>query len=196
MKTKITLVALALISVVGASLALSRANDKTEKATVANSVYDFTLKNIDGKEASLAQYRGKVLLLVNVASRCGLTPQYEGLEKLYLKYKDRGLVILGFPANNFGAQEPGTNEEIKTFCSLKYNVSFPMFSKISVKGDDIHPLYKYLTDKETDPAFAGEIKWNFNKFLVGRDGKIIARFEPKVTPESPEVTQGIEKALE
>lgn len=199
MKRKITLVALAVVSVVGISLALGRANHRTENAmaaTMANSVYDFTLKDIDGKPASLAQYRGKVLLLVNVASRCGLTPQYEGLEKLYLKYKDRGLVILGFPANNFGAQEPGTNEEIKTFCSLKYNVTFPMFSKISVKGDDIHPLYKYLTDKETDPEFAGEIKWNFNKFLVGRDGKIVARFEPKVTPDSPEVSQGIEKALE
>ena len=197
MKTKITMIALAVVGATVLSIAaLSRANDKTETATVTNSVYDFTLKDIDGKEASLAQYRGKVLLLVNVASRCGLTPQYEGLEKVYLKYKDRGLVILGFPANNFGGQEPGTNEEIKTFCSLKYNVTFPMFTKISVKGEDIHPLYKYLTDKQTDPEFAGEIKWNFNKFLIGRDGKIIGRFEPPVKPESPEVTQAIDKALE
>ena len=196
---KIKLVGIALVVIIAAVfgvVALSRANDKTETATVANSVYDFTLKNIDGKETNIGDYRGKVLLLVNVASRCGYTPQYEGLEKLYLKYKDRGLVVMGFPANNFMGQEPGTNEEIKTFCSLKYNVTFPMFSKISVKGDDIHPLYKYLTDKQSDPQFGGDIKWNFNKFLVGRDGKIIARFEPAVKPESPEVMQAIERALE
>src|SRR5438094_295082 len=136
MKTKITLLAIAVIAVAVLSVAaLSRAHSKTENAMtapVANSIYDFTLKDIDGKEASLSQYHGKVLLLVNVASRCGFTPQYEGLEKVYLKYKDRGLIILGFPANNFGAQEPGTNEEIKTFCSLKYSVTFPMFAKISV----------------------------------------------------------------
>ena len=197
MKRKIALIALAAIGAAGVSVvALSRANNTMEAATVANSVYEFTMKDIDGKDTSLAQYRGKVLLLVNVASRCGFTPQYEGLEKVYLKYKDRGLVILGFPANNFMGQEPGTNEEIKSFCSLKYNVTFPMFSKISVKGDDIHPLYKYLTDKQSDPQFGGDVKWNFNKFLVGRDGKIIGRFEPAVKPESAEVTQAIEKALE
>ena len=197
MKRKITVIALAVIGAAVVSVvALSRTNDKMEAATVANSVYDFTMKDIDGKETNLAQYRGKVLLLVNVASRCGFTPQYEGLEKVYLKYKDRGLIILGFPANNFMSQEPGTNEEIKTFCSLKYNVTFPMFSKISVKGDDIHPLYKYLTDKQSDPQFGGDVKWNFNKFLVGRDGRIIGRFEPPVKPESPEVTQAIDKALE
>ena|SRR5947209_4594484 len=197
MKTKIALIGLAVIGAAVLSIAaLSRANDKTETATVANSIYDFTLKNIDGKDTGLAAYRGKALLVVNVASRCGYTPQYEGLEKIYLQYKDRGLVILGFPANNFMGQEPGTNEEIKSFCSLKYNVTFPMFAKISVKGEDIHPLYKYLTDKQSDPQFGGDIKWNFNKFLVGRDGKIIGRFEPAVKPESPEVTQAIEKALE
>ena len=197
MKRKITVIALAVIGAAVVSVvALSRTNDKMEAATVANSVYDFTMKDIDGKETNLAQYRGKVLLLVNVASRCGFTPQYEGLEKVYLKYKDRGLIILGFPANNFMSQEPGTNEEIKTFCSLKYNVTFPMFTKISVKGDDIHPLYKYLTDKQSDPQFGGDVKWNFNKFLVGRDGKIIGRFEPAVKPESAEVAQAIEKALE
>src|SRR5438128_7797359 len=194
MKTKIMVIALAVVGAAVLSIAaLSRANDKTETATVANSVYEFTHKSIDGKEASLAKYRGKVLLLVNVASRCGLTPQYEGLEKVYLKYKDRGLVILGFPANNFGGQEPGTNEEIKTFCSLKYNVTFPMFTKISVKGDDMHPLYKYLTDNQSDPQFGGDVKWNFNKFLVGRDGKIVSRFEPAVKPESEEVAKVIEK---
>ena len=197
MKTKLVGIGLAVMLAAGLTVvALSRANDKTETATVANSIYDFSLKNIDGKETSLADYRGKVVLVVNVASRCGFTPQYEGLEKVYLKYKDRGLVILGFPANNFGGQEPGSNEEIKSFCSLKYNVTFPMFTKISVKGDDIHPLYKYLTDKQSDPQFGGDVKWNFNKFLIGRDGKIIGRFEPAVKPESPEVAQAIEHALE
>jgi glutathione peroxidase len=124
-----------------------------------------------------------------VASRCGFTPQYAGLESLYEKYKDRGFVILGFPANNFGSQEPGTNEEIKTFCSSKYNVTFPMYSKISVKGDDQAPLYRFLT------ATGGEIQWNFTKFLVDKNGKVVARFEPKVTPESPDVAAAIEKAL-
>ncbi|MEK6324478.1 MAG: glutathione peroxidase [Acidobacteriota bacterium] len=161
-----------------------------------NSIYDFSLKDIDRKEVSLSQYRGKVVLIVNVASRCGYTPQYEGLQKLYLKYKDRGFVTLGFPANNFMGQEPGTEEEIKTFCSIKYNVTFPMFSKVSVKGDDIHPLYKFLTSKETNPEFGGDIKWNFNKFLVDKSGKIIARFEPGVKPESDQVIQAIEKALQ
>jgi glutathione peroxidase len=158
----------------------------------ASNVLDFTLNSIDGKPAPLTQYQGKVVLIVNVASRCGYTPQYTGLEKVYEKYKDQGFVILGFPANNFGGQEPGTNEEIKTFCSSKYNVTFPMYSKISVKGADIHPLYQFLT---TNPGTAGDVKWNFTKFLVGKDGKVIARFESAVTPESPEVTGAIEKAL-
>jgi glutathione peroxidase len=161
----------------------------------ASNVLDFTLNSIDGKPAPLSQYHGKVVLIVNVASRCGYTPQYEGLEKIYEKYKDKGFVILGFPANNFGAQEPGTDEEIKTFCSSKYSVTFPMYSKISVKGADIHPLYQFLTDKQANPATGGDIKWNFTKFLVGKDGKVIGRFESAVTPESPEVTGAIEKAL-
>lgn len=156
---------------------------------------DYTLNSIDGKPAPLAQYKGKVVMIVNVASFCGFTPQYEGLEKIYEKYKDQGFVILGFPANNFGAQEPGTNEEIKTFCSRKYNVTFPMYSKISVKGEDKHPLYQFLTDKQANPSTGGEIQWNFTKFLVDRDGKVIARFESKVTPESADVTSAIEKAL-
>ncbi|HEY8458980.1 MAG TPA: DUF1573 domain-containing protein [Blastocatellia bacterium] len=159
------------------------------------SVLDFTLKNIDGKETKLSDYRGKVLLLVNVASQCGYTPQYEGLQAIYSKYGSQGLVVLGFPANNFGGQEPGTNEEIKQFCTVKYKVTFPMFAKISVKGADIHPLYKFLTSKETNPEFGGDIKWNFNKFLVDRNGKIIARFESGDKPESEKVTQAIEKAL-
>src|SRR4029079_3280788 len=134
-----------------------------------NSIYDFSLKDIDHKEVALSQYRGKVVMIVNVASRCGFTPQYEGLQKIYMKYKDRGFVILGFPANNFMAQEPGTDEEIKTFCSRTYDVKFPLFAKTSVKGDDINPLYQYLTDKSTNPEFGGPIGWNFAKFLVGRD---------------------------
>jgi glutathione peroxidase len=161
----------------------------------ASSALDFTLKSIDGKPSPLAQYRGKVTLLVNVASRCGFTPQYTGLEAIYEKYKDRGFVILGFPANNFGGQEPGSDEEIKTFCSSKYQVTFPMYSKISVAGADAAPLYQFLTDKKLNPATGGEIQWNFTKFLVDRNGKVIARFEPDVTPESGEVTGAIEKAL-
>jgi glutathione peroxidase len=161
----------------------------------ASNVLEFTLNSIDGKPAPLSHYQGKVVLIVNVASRCGFTPQYTGLEKVYEKYKDQGFVILGFPANNFGAQEPGTNEEIKTFCSSKYSVTFPMYAKISVKGDDTHPLYQFLTDKQANPTTGGEIKWNFTKFLVGKDGKVIARFEPAITPESADVTAAIEKAL-
>jgi glutathione peroxidase len=157
-------------------------------------VYNFTLNSIDGKPAPLAEYKGKVVLLVNVASQCGYTPQYSALEAIYEKYKDQGFVILGFPANNFGAQEPGTNEEIKTFCTRKYSVTFPMYSKISVKGADQAPLYTYLT-KETGTGIAGDIKWNFTKFLVDRDGKVIQRFEPAVTPDSKEVTAAIEKQL-
>jgi glutathione peroxidase len=182
-------------AVFGMSLS-GRASGTLGSAEKMNSIYDFSLKDIDHKEVPLSKYRGKVVLVVNVASRCGYTPQYEGLQKVYMKYKDRGFVILGFPANNFMAQEPGTDEEIKTFCSAKYSVTFPIFSKISVKGDDIHPLYKFLTSKETNPDFGGDIKWNFNKFLVDKSGKIIARFEPKVTPESDQVIQAIEKALQ
>jgi glutathione peroxidase len=156
---------------------------------------DFKLKNIDGQEQSLSQYRGKVVLMVNVASKCGLTPQYKGLEALYEKYKDRGFVIVGIPANNFGGQEPGTEAEIKQFCSSKYNVTFPMMSKISVKGDDKHPLYKFLTEGKAGEDFAGDIEWNFAKFLVDRNGNVMARFSSRTTPESPQVNETIEKAL-
>jgi len=159
------------------------------------SIYDFTLNSIDGQPAPLASYKGKVVLLVNVASRCGFTPQYTALEAVYEKYKDRGFVILGIPANNFGSQEPGTNQEIKTFCQSKYSVTFPMMAKVSVKGEDTTPLYQFLTDKTTNPQTGGEIKWNFTKFLIGPDGHVLARFEPAVTPDSPEVTAAIEKAL-
>jgi glutathione peroxidase len=160
----------------------------------ASGIYSFTLNSIDGKPAPLADYKGKVVLIVNVASKCGFTPQYSALESTYEKYKDQGFVILGFPANNFGAQEPGTNEEIKTFCTRKYNVTFPMYAKISVKGDDQAPLYAYLT-KETGPGLTGDIKWNFTKFLVDRNGNVVQRFESAVTPDSKEVTEAIEKAL-
>ncbi len=164
-------------------------------AIPANSVYSFTLKSIDGQPVSLRSYHGKVLLLVNVASKCGYTPQYAGLESLYEKYKDRGLVIVGIPANNFAAQEPGTNAEIKTFCRNKYNVSFPMMAKVSVVGEDKTPLYVFLTDKSINPQIGGEIKWNFTKFLFDRNGKPVERFEPAVTPDSPEVTSAVEAAL-
>jgi glutathione peroxidase len=163
-------------------------------AFAASNIYDFTLPSIDGKPMPLADFKGKVVLLVNVASRCGYTPQYSALEALYEKYKDQGFVIIGFPANNFGAQEPGSNQEIKTFCSRKYNVTFPLYSKVSVKGDDQTPLYQYLT-KQTDPSIAGEIKWNFTKFLVDRHGRVVQRFESAVTPDSKEVVSAIEKQL-
>jgi glutathione peroxidase len=159
------------------------------------SIYDFTISSIDGRPVSLDSYKGKVVLLVNVASKCGFTPQYTGLEAVYEKYKGRGLVIVGVPANNFMQQEPGTNEEIKTFCTTKYNVTFPMMSKVSVKGDDETPLYHFLTDSATNPQFAGDIKWNFTKFLFDRAGKPVARFEPATTPDSPQVTSAIEAAL-
>jgi glutathione peroxidase len=175
---------LVLLALVGTSL---MAAEKT--------VFDFTLNTIDGQPAPLSAYKGKIVLLVNVASKCGYTPQYTALESIYEKYKDRGFVIVGIPANNFGAQEPGTNQEIKTFCSSKYHVTFPMMAKVSVKGSDITPLYQFLTDKSAHPETGGEIGWNFTKFLVGPDGKVIARFDSKVTPDSPEVTNAIEKAL-
>jgi glutathione peroxidase len=161
----------------------------------ASSVLDFKMKDIDGKEAKLKKYKGKVLLVVNVASKCGYTPQYEALEANYLKYKDKGFETLAFPANNFGKQEPGTETEIKEFCTSKYHVTFPMFAKISVKGDDQDPLYAFLTKKETNADFSGDIKWNFTKFLIDRSGKVVARFEPGVKPDSPEVTAAIEKYL-
>jgi glutathione peroxidase len=159
------------------------------------SIYEFTMNSIDGQPVSLKSFQGKVVLLVNVASKCGFTPQYAALEAVYEKYKGRGLVIVGIPANNFMAQEPGTNEEIKKFCSTKYNVTFPMMAKISVKGDDQTPLYTFLTGKDTDPKFAGDIKWNFTKFLFDRNGNPVARFEPAVTPDSAQVSAAIESAL-
>jgi glutathione peroxidase len=164
-------------------------------AAQSKSIYDFTMKSIDGQQVSLGGYSGKVVLLVNVASKCGFTPQYTALEAVYEKYKDRGLVIVGIPANNFAQQEPGTDDEIKKFCSSKYNVTFPMMAKVSVLGDDKTPLYSFLTDKSANPQIGGDIKWNFTKFLFDRSGKPVARFEPATTPDSPEVTAAIEAAL-
>jgi gluconolactonase len=157
--------------------------------------YSFTMTDIDGEAVPLSQYQGKVLLIVNVASKCGFTKQYAGLQQLYEKYKEQGFVILGFPANNFFSQEPGTDSEIKTFCSIKFNVTFPMFSKISVKGRGIHPLYQYLTSPEENGEFGRPIKWNFNKFLIDKDGKTIAYFPSKVDPLDPEIINAVEKAL-
>lgn len=157
----------------------------------ADSVYEFTPNTIDGAPQSLSVYKGQVLLIVNTASKCGFTKQYAGLQALYEKQKDRGLVVLGFPANNFMGQEPGSNEEIQQFCSLKYSVTFPMFGKISVKGGDIDPLYAWLTAHPN----GAPVSWNFNKFLIGRDGKLIAHFGSRTAPDSEELTAAIEKAL-
>jgi glutathione peroxidase len=156
---------------------------------------NFTMKNIDGKDVNLSKYQGKVVLFVNVASQCGLTPQYKQLEALHEKYGKDGLCIIGVPANEFGKQEPGTNEEIKEFCSNKYNVKFDMLSKAVVKGEGICPLYKFLTSKDTNPKFAGDIGWNFTKFLIGKNGEVIGRFEPRTKPDAPEVIQAIETEL-
>ena len=155
----------------------------------------FKMESLDGKEVDLSKYKGKVTLIVNTASRCGNTPQYAGLEKLNEKYAEQGLAVLGFPANEFGKQEPGSNEDIGEFCQKNYGVKFDMFSKVVVKGEGITPLYEYLTSAKTNPEFPGEITWNFEKFLIGRDGKIAARFKPATKPESPEVVAAIEAEL-
>jgi glutathione peroxidase len=155
-------------------------------------VFDYSATTINGDVRRLSDYEGKVLLVVNVASECGLTPQYAALEKLHERYAAKGLRVLGFPANEFGAQEPGTNDQIQSFCETKFGVKFDMFGKVVVKGAGIHPLFEHLT---TDKKFGGDIKWNFNKFLVGKDGNILARFEPPTDPLAPEVTSAIEKAL-
>ena len=162
-------------------------------AFAADSLYDIALQDIDGHTATLAPYKGKVLLIANVASKCGNTPQYKDLEALYQKHKAEGLVVLGFPCNQFGHQEPGTNAEIKEFCSTNYAVTFPMFDKLEVNGPHRHPLYTLLAGEGS--PFPGDIKWNFAKFLVGRDGKIIQRFAPGLKPSTPEVTAAVEAAL-
>jgi glutathione peroxidase len=171
------------------------ADDKDKGDKKVPAVLSFKMKALDGKETDLSQYQGKVVLFVNVASECGYTPQYKGLQELHAKYAKDGLVVIGVPANEFGAQEPGSDQEIATFCTTNYGVKFPMLSKVVVKGAGICPLYKYLTSKETDPKFGGDIKWNFTKFLVARDGTVVNRFEPAVKPESPEMIKAIEAEL-
>lgn len=185
-------VVLAIIAVaLCASLGISaRAEDKTK-----GSVLDFKMKSLDGKDTNLADLKGKVVLIVNVASRCGYTPQYKGLEAIYEKYGKDGLVVLGVPSNDFGGQEPGTSEEIAEFCSSKYGVKFPMLAKVVVKGSDQVPLYKFLTSKDTNPQFSGPIKWNFTKFLVNKNGEVVGRFESGVKPDSEKVTGAIEAEL-
>lgn len=192
------LAAIGLIAGVGSSdlLGITHAAAKQEgtvlMAAQTPMVYDFTLNDIDGKPVSLSQFRGKALLLVNTASFCGNTPQYTDLEKMYEQYREKGFEILAFPANNFGKQEPGTNSEIKDFCFTKYSLSFPLFSKISVKGDDIHPLYRYLTEQS---PFPGEVEWNFQKCLVDRSGKGVARYHNRTKPFDQDIVQDIERVL-
>lgn len=178
---------------IGCVAIAAQAAEKESKAVPA--ALNFKMKSLDGKPVDLSKYKGKVVLIVNVASQCGNTPQYAGLEELHEKYADKGLAILGFPANEFGAQEPGSDTEIAEFCEKNYGVKFDMFSKVVVKGEGQCPLYKYLTSKDTDPKFAGDINWNFEKFLIGRDGNVVARFAPKVKPESEEVVSVIEEQL-
>ena len=173
--------------------AVTRAVPAADKK--AASVLDFTVHDIDGEPVTLSKYKGEVLLIVNTASQCGYTPQYKNLEAVYEKFKGRGFEVLAFPANEFGHQEPGSNAEIKQFCSGKYSVTFPLFAKIVVKGEGIDPVYRFLTSKETDPKFAGDIPWNFSKFLVNRKGEVIARFAPGDKPDSEKVSKAIETAL-
>lgn len=165
------------------------------KERFVKSIYDIEATTISGEMIKLEEYKGKTLLIVNTASKCGFTGQYDGLQKLYETYEDRGLVILGFPSNDFMKQEPGSNEEIASFCKLNYGVTFPMFGKISVKGDDQHPLYTYLTAKETNPEFGGKISWNFNKFLISKDGNIVGRFGSRTKPDDKDLIGAITGAL-
>ena len=183
--------ALAALLVVSSAAVVS-AQDPAKNPT---SVLDFHVKDIDGNDVDLAKYKGKVLLIVNTASQCGFTPQYKELQAIYEKYKDQGFEVLAFPANEFGSQEPGDNQQIKEFCSAHYKVGFPLFSKIVVSGQGIHPVYAFLTGEQTNPKFAGKIPWNFAKFLVNKKGEVIARFQPADKPASGKVTGEIEKAL-
>lgn len=185
-------VLLASLSLVCFAMNTGRSDEPAKLAPALN----FQVNDIDGKTINLAKaHQGKVLLVVNTASQCGYTKQYKGMEAIYEKFKDKGFEVLAFPANEFGAQEPGSNSEIKSFCTSTYNVTFPLYSKIVVKGPGIHPFYEYLTSSKTDPKFAGDISWNFNKFLINRKGEIIARFDSGDGPESAKVTKAIEAAI-
>lgn len=176
-------------------LSLAIAATLAPQLLFAASIYDYDLTTIDSGRIHLRDFKNKVLLIVNVASRCGYTPQYAGLEKLYLTYKDQGFVIIGIPSDDFGEGEPGSDPEIKQFCRRKYDVTFPMMSKVLIKVNPRLPLYEYLTDQRENPKTGGDIRWNFTKFLVGRDGTILARFEPAVTPEDPSLVRAVENAL-
>lgn len=199
-----SIVFLALAAVIAGVAAVGNAIADDKPATTAPAATDkpaalnFTVKDIDGKDVDLSTYKGKVVMILNVASLCGNTPQYTALEALYKKYSDKGFVIIGFPANNFGSQEPGTNAEIKEFCtadSSQYHITFPLMSKVSVKGKDIAPLFKYLTDLDSQPVKKGEIAWNFEKFLISRDGKLVNRFANRMQPDNPMITSAIEREL-
>ena len=181
------------LAIVMGTATLSAAEKKPSKD--ASPVLKHTMKTLDGKQVDLSKYKGKVLLIVNVASQCGATPQYEPLQELYGKYKDDGLVVLGFPCNQFGSQEPGSADEIQEFCTSNYGVTFPMFAKIDVNDDNAADLYQYLTSKEAFPKDSGRVRWNFEKFLIGRDGKVVDRFRTPVQPDSKPVIQAIEKEL-
>ncbi len=177
-------------------LASSNAVAADEETKEPSSVLQIKAESIDSETVKLGDYQGDVLLIVNTASRCGYTPQYAGLQDIYEKYQERGFKVLAFPSNDFGRQEPGNDAQIKQFCTENYDVSFPLFSKIVVKGSDKHPLYQFLTSKQANGSFGGEIRWNFTKFLVNRKGEIVGRFEPNVDPESPQLTSAIETALD
>jgi glutathione peroxidase len=187
-------VVLGVVVLFAAGSSLGAEEKKGDKSVPA--ALNFTMKGLDGKDVDLSKYQGKVVLVVNVASKCGFTPQYKGLQSLHDRYASEGLVVLGVPANDFGKQEPGTNEDIAKFCDTKYNVKFNMLAKVSVKGDDECPLYKYLTSKETNPKFGGDIKWNFTKFLISRKGEVVGRFDPKIDPQSEEIMKAVEAELE
>ncbi len=191
MRTMVGLLAAGLLVV--PAIVSAQEKDKGEKKVPA--ALNFKMKAIDGKDVDLSKYQGKVVMFVNVASQCGNTPQYKQLQELHEKYSKDGLVIVGVPANEFGAQEPGTDAEIAKFCDSKYNVKFDMMSKSVVKGDGICPLYKYLTSNDTDPKYAGDITWNFEKFVIGRNGEVAARFKPKVKPDAEEVIKVLEEEL-
>lgn len=177
------------------AIALGLTASATDEQGGAKSIYEFTVEDIDGKKVSLEQYKNCVLLIVNVASKCGFTPQYAELQSLYEKYADKNVVVLGFPANNFLWQEPGSNDEIKQFCTVNYNVSFPMFAKISVKGKGMHPLYKFLTQKKQNGNIDAPVKWNFQKFLIDRNGNVVNSFGPSQSVNEPEIIKAIEAAL-
>jgi len=178
-----------------AALAAAQDSPPADEAARPGSIFAIPVRTMAGVDTTLGAYRGNVILIVNVASKCGFTPQYEELQALYERFAERGFLVLGFPANNFLNQEPGTNQEIMEFCRVNYGVTFPMFEKISVKGKDQHPLYAYLTSKQTNPEHGGDIGWNFDKFLIARDGRIVDRFGTRTKPLDPKVLAAIEKEL-